>query len=113
MIPFRRWAAETVQGEHRLKKEIACCDSSTCEGINHITTQGTGLLSSSMRMMEARRHCCLMSSSPRDLCVAPVKVCKGIRQGKRGICVIAGDITPIDVISHLAYHCEEQGIHYM
>ncbi|CAN0034066.1 unnamed protein product, partial [Sphacelaria rigidula] len=41
------------------------------------------------------------------------QVCKGIRQGKRGICVIAGDISPIDVISHMAYHCEEKGVHYI
>ena len=41
------------------------------------------------------------------------QVCKGIRQGKKGICVIAGDISPIDVISHMAYYCEEQGVAYM
>lgn len=41
------------------------------------------------------------------------QVCKGMRQGKKGICIIAGDISPIDVISHMAYYCEEQGVTYM
>ena len=31
----------------------------------------------------------------------------------KGICIIAGDISPIDVISHMAYYCEEQGVNYM
>ncbi|CAM9975999.1 unnamed protein product [Choristocarpus tenellus] len=41
------------------------------------------------------------------------EVCKGLRQGKTGLCIIAGDISPIDVISHLAYHCEEKGVPYI
>ncbi|CAN0134535.1 unnamed protein product [Ascophyllum nodosum] len=41
------------------------------------------------------------------------EVSKGIRVGKKGICIIAGDITPIDVISHMAYLCEEEGVNYI
>lgn len=29
------------------------------------------------------------------------------------LCVIAGDISPIDVIAHLPIYCEEQGIPYV
>merc|ERR1712188_14993 len=35
------------------------------------------------------------------------EVCKAIRKNERGICVFAGDITPIDVITHLPILCEE------
>ncbi|KAK2950255.1 putative H/ACA ribonucleoprotein complex subunit 2 [Blattamonas nauphoetae] len=41
------------------------------------------------------------------------EVVKSIRKGKRGICVIAGDISPLDVISHLPVYCEENDIPYI
>lgn len=52
-----------------------------------------------------------LTRTPRDACAR--QVCKGIRQGRKGICIIAGDISPIDVISHMAFYCEEQGVNYM
>jgi H/ACA ribonucleoprotein complex subunit 2 len=41
------------------------------------------------------------------------EVVKGLRKGAKGVCVIAGDISPIDVISHLPVFCEEKEVHYM
>jgi H/ACA ribonucleoprotein complex subunit 2 len=35
------------------------------------------------------------------------------KEGTRGIVVLAGDISPIDVISHLPVLCEESGIPYV
>jgi hypothetical protein len=32
---------------------------------------------------------------------------KGLRKGAKELCVIAGDISPIDVITHLPTYCEE------
>ncbi|CAM9376491.1 unnamed protein product [Pylaiella littoralis] len=57
----------------------------------------------------------LVKKAAKDkICRRGVKeVCKGIRQGRKGICIIAGDISPIDVISHMAYYCEEQGVNYI
>ncbi len=43
-----------------------------------------------------------------------VKECvKYIRKGEKGLCLIAGDISPIDVITHLPILCEEQDIPYV
>ncbi|XP_078159594.1 ribosomal protein L7Ae/L30e/S12e/Gadd45 family protein [Carex rostrata] len=41
------------------------------------------------------------------------EVVKSIRRGNKGLCVIAGNISPIDVITHLPILCEESGIPYI
>uniref|UniRef100_M4C1U3 Ribosomal protein eL8/eL30/eS12/Gadd45 domain-containing protein n=1 Tax=Hyaloperonospora arabidopsidis (strain Emoy2) TaxID=559515 RepID=M4C1U3_HYAAE len=41
------------------------------------------------------------------------EVVKSIRKGEKGVCVIAGDISPIDVISHIPTLCEENDIPYI
>ena len=41
------------------------------------------------------------------------EVQKALRKKQKGLCVIAGDISPIDVISHLAGLCEEKDIPYI
>ena len=38
---------------------------------------------------------------------------KAVRKGSSGIVIIAADISPIDVLSHLPILCEEKGIPYM
>ena len=41
------------------------------------------------------------------------EVVKAVRKGEKGIMFIAGNITPIDVISHLPVLCESSGIPYI
>merc|ERR1712063_169676 len=41
------------------------------------------------------------------------EVVKAIRKNETGLCIIAGDISPIDVITHLPVLCEEAGIPYI
>jgi H/ACA ribonucleoprotein complex subunit 2 len=41
------------------------------------------------------------------------EVVKSIRKGEKGLCVIAGDISPVDVISHIPVLCEENDIPYV
>ncbi|CEG44475.1 nhp2p [Plasmopara halstedii] len=41
------------------------------------------------------------------------EVVKGIRKGVKGLCIIAGDISPVDVISHIPVLCEENDIPYI
>nr|XP_043637151.1 H/ACA ribonucleoprotein complex subunit 2-like protein [Erigeron canadensis] len=41
------------------------------------------------------------------------EVVKSIRRGNKGVCVIAGNITPIDVITHVPILCEESEIPYV
>jgi H/ACA ribonucleoprotein complex subunit 2 len=40
------------------------------------------------------------------------EVVKALRKGEKGFCVIAGDISPVDVISHLPIMCEDRSIPY-
>ncbi|KAI9299008.1 L30e-like protein [Neoconidiobolus thromboides FSU 785] len=40
------------------------------------------------------------------------EVVKAIRKGKTGVCLIAGNISPDDVISHLPILCEDNNIAY-
>mmetsp|Transcript_38316 Transcript_38316/g.44644 ORF Transcript_38316/g.44644 Transcript_38316/m.44644 type:complete len:138 (+) Transcript_38316:70-483(+) len=41
------------------------------------------------------------------------EVVKAIRKGFKGICILAGDVSPVDVISHIPIQCETKGIPYM
>lgn len=41
------------------------------------------------------------------------EVAKAIRKGEVGLCIIAGDISPIDVITHLPVMCEDRKIPYI
>ena len=41
------------------------------------------------------------------------EVVKALRKGEKGFCIIAGDISPIDVISHLPIMCEDRNIPYI
>jgi hypothetical protein len=40
-------------------------------------------------------------------------VVKALRKDLKGFCVIAGNISPIDVISHLPILCEDAGVPYI
>ncbi|OQR98345.1 ribosomal protein L7Ae/L30e/S12e/Gadd4 [Thraustotheca clavata] len=41
------------------------------------------------------------------------EVVKAIRKGEKGLCIIAGDISPVDVISHIPVLCENNDIAYV
>ena len=41
------------------------------------------------------------------------EVTKSLRKGEKGIAVLAGDISPLDVISHVPVYCEEQSVPYV
>ncbi|KAF2298888.1 hypothetical protein GH714_028658 [Hevea brasiliensis] len=41
------------------------------------------------------------------------EVVKSIRRGHKGLCVIAGNISPLDVITHVPILCEEADIPYI
>ena len=41
------------------------------------------------------------------------EVVKSLRKGGKGVVLIAADIYPIDVISHLAVLCEDAGVKYV
>ncbi|KAJ3064815.1 snoRNA-binding protein [Podochytrium sp. JEL0797] len=41
------------------------------------------------------------------------EVVKGLRKGSKGIVILAGDISPIDVITHLPVMCEDNQVPYV
>ncbi|KAG0170353.1 snoRNA-binding protein [Apophysomyces sp. BC1034] len=41
------------------------------------------------------------------------EVAKSLRKGEKGLVIIAGDISPIDVISHMPVLCEDSGVPYI
>ena len=41
------------------------------------------------------------------------EVVKAIKKGEKGLVIIAGDISPIDVIAHVPILCEEKGMSYV
>ena len=53
------------------------------------------------------------ASSAKSIRRGVKEVIKGIRKNEKGICILAGDIYPVDVISHLPVLLEENGIPYL
>lgn len=41
------------------------------------------------------------------------EVVKAVRKGGQGLCIIAGDIYPVDVVCHLPVFCEEKEVTYV
>ncbi|KAJ2960034.1 hypothetical protein NQZ79_g4580 [Umbelopsis isabellina] len=41
------------------------------------------------------------------------EVVKGLRKGEKGLVIIAGDISPIDVITHVPVMCEDEQVPYV
>ena len=53
------------------------------------------------------------ASSARNIRRGVKEVVKGIRKGDKGLAILAGDIFPLDVISHLPLLLEEHDIPYL
>jgi H/ACA ribonucleoprotein complex subunit 2 len=53
------------------------------------------------------------ASSAKNIRRGVKEVVKGIRKGDKGLAILAGDIFPIDVISHLPLLLEEHDIPYL
>ena len=41
------------------------------------------------------------------------EVVKAVRKGSKGVCIIAGDVSPIDVLTHVPVLCEDNDIPYV
>mmetsp|Transcript_9288 Transcript_9288/g.13172 ORF Transcript_9288/g.13172 Transcript_9288/m.13172 type:complete len:152 (-) Transcript_9288:376-831(-) len=53
------------------------------------------------------------ASSAKHIRRGVKEVIKGIRKNEKGLCILAGDIYPLDVISHIPILLEESGIPYI
>lgn len=66
------------------------------------------------RKTTKRLHKLVKKASQAKLVKRGVKeVVKALRKGGKGLCVIAGDISPVDVISHLPIMCEDREVPYI
>ncbi len=52
------------------------------------------------------------SQSAKKLKRGVREVVKGLRKNETGVVILAGDVSPIDVISHIPVYCEDKGIPY-
>mmetsp|Transcript_5265 Transcript_5265/g.10768 ORF Transcript_5265/g.10768 Transcript_5265/m.10768 type:complete len:176 (+) Transcript_5265:51-578(+) len=52
------------------------------------------------------------SAKAKELKRGIKEVVKGLRKGQGGLCFMASDVAPVDVIAHLPILCEETGVPY-
>lgn len=53
------------------------------------------------------------SNKVKDVVLSGKKrVEKGLRKGEKGLCIFAGDVTPIEIMCHLPAVCEDKDISY-
>ncbi|XP_063692438.1 H/ACA ribonucleoprotein complex subunit 2-like protein [Bolinopsis microptera] len=57
--------------------------------------------------------CCKIASKAKSIRRGTKEVGKSLRKGEKGFVIIAGDISPIDVISHFPVLCEESKVPYV
>ena len=55
----------------------------------------------------------IVASQAKELRRGVKEVVKALRKGEKGVVIIAGDISPDDVISHLPVLCEDHSVPYM
>eukprot|EP00163_Fabomonas_tropica_P032671 TRINITY_DN830_c0_g1_i2.p1 TRINITY_DN830_c0_g1~~TRINITY_DN830_c0_g1_i2.p1 ORF type:complete len:126 (-),score=33.46 TRINITY_DN830_c0_g1_i2:189-566(-) len=55
----------------------------------------------------------LTAAKKKELRRGVKEVVKALRKGGQGLCILAGDISPIDVISHIPVLCEENNVPYI
>eukprot|EP00960_Hanusia_phi_P027505 746864-Hanusia_phi.AAC.6 len=67
----------------------------------------------SERLRGRRRSAKKLASKGKVVRRGVKEVVKAVRKGEKGVCVIAGDISPIDVISHLPVLCEDKDVPYV
>ncbi|KAF7806308.1 H/ACA ribonucleoprotein complex subunit 2-like protein [Senna tora] len=92
-------AEKSAQKEKERKKMLALCPIAK-------PLAGKKLCKRTLKLVRrASEHKCLKRGVK--------EVVKSIRRGQKGLCVIAGNITPIDVITHMPILCEEADIPYI
>ncbi|KAI8365189.1 50S ribosomal protein L30e-like protein [Radiomyces spectabilis] len=53
------------------------------------------------------------ASKAKHVCRGVKEVSKSLRKGSKGLVIIAGDISPIDVIAHMPVLCEDHSVPYV
>lgn len=56
---------------------------------------------------------CITAAKAKHVKRGVKEVVKGLRKGEKGLVIIAGDISPIDVITHVPVMCEDEQVPYV
>lgn len=67
----------------------------------------------SEKLLKKSLKLCKKSIKHKVVCRGVKEVQKALRKNQKGLCLIAGDISPVDVISHLPAMCEDKGVPYI
>eukprot|EP00965_Chrysotila_dentata_P254912 6212034-Pleurochrysis_carterae.AAC.3 len=75
---------------------------------------GKKLVKLTLKTLKSDTYCAFVRSAAGAKAVrrGVKEVVKAVGKGEQGVCVIAGDISPIDVIAHVPILCEEKGVPY-
>ena len=102
----RRWSGTSRRQRERPWNVKMMCGVCVCALVDRVVTRVRGLTE---------------APSARDRAAAKAKqirrgvkeVVKALKKETKGVCVIAGDISPIDVITHVPILCEEANVPYV
>jgi len=94
-------------------------DVSTVEGEGPSYEEKCGLVTAIAKPLAPKKlskklfKCCKAGSKAKGIRRGTKEVAKSLRKGEKGFVIIAGDVSPIDVISHLPVVCEQSKIPYV
>ena len=82
------------------------CGVSVCALVDRVVTRVRGLTEATARARDA-------AAKAKQIRRGVKEVVKALKKETKGVCVIAGDISPIDVITHVPILCEEANVPYV
>merc|ERR1712188_297960 len=83
------------------------------EEVNEIEVQPFAQPLADSKLSKKIFKCIKKATKAKQVLRGVKEVVKAVRKGKKGVCVIAGNISPMDVISHLPILCEDNGVPYI
>ena len=100
----RRWSGTSRRRRERPWNVKMMCGVCVCALVDRVVTRVRGLTEATARETQRPRR-----NNRRGV----KEVVKALKKETKGVCVIAGDISPIDVITHVPILCEEANVPYV
>ena len=102
----RRWSGTSRRRRERPWIVKMTCGVSVCALVDRVVTRVRGLTEATARARDA-------AAKAKQIRRGVKEVVKALKKETKGVCVIAGDISPIDVITHVPILCEEANVPYV
>ena len=102
----RRWSGTSRRRRERRWIVKMMCGVSVCALVDRVVTRVRGLTEATARARDA-------AAKAKQIRRGVKEVVKALKKETKGVCVIAGDISPIDVITHVPILCEEANVPYV